>query len=165
MRTLAITPEMEEAAREVMSFPHFRPGATVPPFMVRQAKLLEFVRVMGDAVLGTQTPPIVVESAESSEPKVRKALAPSPTRLNSLTAPQLAALDRMPADWFFSEVLSHAIHAADGMCQRLVKKGWLEQRSACPPDTNLWEWSRRVSHTAHYEYRKLPHRQQPAPTL
>lgn len=164
MRTLAITPEMEAAASEVLSFPHFRPGATVPYFMARQAKLLEFVRVMADAVLGTQTPPIVVEPANDAAPKVKKTPAARPPRPSTLTAPQREALARMPADWFLSEVLSHAIHAADGMCQRLVKKGWLEQRSACPPDTNLWEWSRRTSHTAHYEYRKLPHHQQPAPT-
>lgn len=158
MRTVEITAEMEATAREVLGFPHFKPGATVPYFMRRQFRLLEFVRLMADAVLGTTTPPIVLEEATPAAPEPE--VAPSSTRKAAtsgpLTRPQVDALARMPEGWFSSEVLSHAIHAADGMCQRLVKKGALEQRSACPPGTDHIRWVQRTPHTRYYEYRKVP---------
>lgn len=164
MRTLVITAEMEAAARQVLAFPHFRPGNSVPPFMRRQYRLLEFVRLMADAVLGTTTPPIVLEQENVALPPSNFGegpVLPPPGRREAapasalLTRPQRDALARMPADWFSSEVLSHAIHAADGMCQRLVKKGALEQRSACPPGTDLMKWTQRTPHTRYYDYRKL----------
>lgn len=73
-----------------------------------------------------------------------------------LTRPQLDALARMPADWFCSGVLSPAIRAAEGICQRLVKKGALEQRSACPDGEDVVRWTQRTPHTRYYEYRKVP---------
>ena len=167
MRTLEITAEMEATARQVLGFPHLRPGNTVPPFMRRQYRLLEFVRLMADAVLGTTTPPIVLEQEQPAvvelppscfemgpHPKMAPYQKDYATR--PLTRPQLDALARMPADWFSSEALSHAIHAADGMCQRLVKKGVLEQRSACPPGTDFVQWTQRTAHTRYYQYRKVP---------
>lgn len=135
-RTLLVTPEMEATAREVLDFPHFKPGAKVPFFMRRQARLLEFARLMADAVLGTETPPI----ERSPEPIAEESPAGSspvpvkPVEPELPTVSQMEALKRAPQDWFSPAALKPSVHGPVALCQRMTQRGLLETREAGPDD-------------------------------
>ena len=70
-----------------------------------------------------------------------------------LTEPQQDALRLMPTGWF--KATSLPLKAADGLCRRLVDKGALEARSACPEGANYVEWVVSVSSSELQEYRKV----------
>lgn len=70
-----------------------------------------------------------------------------------LTEPQHSALRLMPTGWF--KATSLPLRAADGLCRRMVKKGVLEARSACPEGAHYRDWVVSVSSTELQEYRKV----------